>query len=170
MISLWGFMGAGKSTIGQEFAKLHGWKWIDSDEQIVLQEGCSIPELFRHHGEAYFRQLETRFITNLKEKKTRDSADSTILTTGGGMPERAENRKILKELGNSYYIYLPFEEIVRRLESDESRPLWNKNELEEMRARFTRREKIYAEADKIIHALGKTPQQIVEEIAQDLDL
>ena len=171
VISLWGFMGAGKSTVGQEFAKRFNWQWIDSDLKIEEEESCSIKEIFSNNGEAYFRRKESEFIQDLLNRMQESSGpDSLIITTGGGMPENIWNREKLKELGRTYYLYLPFEEIVRRLAEDQTRPLWNQNELNMMKERFERRQPYYREADVTIFTQGKTPEEIVQEIAKDLNL
>ena len=57
-IILIGFMAVGKSTIGQELAKMLQRPFIDLDEWIEKQEKQSISTLFDEKGESYFRQCE----------------------------------------------------------------------------------------------------------------
>ena len=57
-IALIGFMGAGKTTVSHALRALYGLTEIDTDQEIVRQEGRPITEIFATDGEAYFRQLE----------------------------------------------------------------------------------------------------------------
>ena len=53
-IVLTGFMGTGKSTVGQLVATKLGRQFVDMDDVIEERFGLSIPEIFRRHGEAIF--------------------------------------------------------------------------------------------------------------------
>ena len=64
-IVLVGFMGAGKSTIGKALAKRLSMDFWDSDSRIEEVAGTSIPDIFRTHGEKYFRRLEYRVLCYL---------------------------------------------------------------------------------------------------------
>ena len=59
-ISLTGFMGSGKSTIGKILAKKLRFTFIDLDRVIELAEGKEIKDIFKFKGERYFRDLETK--------------------------------------------------------------------------------------------------------------
>ena len=72
-IYLVGFMGAGKSTIGRRVAKKLGWTFIDLDEQIERREGRTIAEMFRAHGEPYFRNLENLCLQDSRPPPGRSS-------------------------------------------------------------------------------------------------
>ena len=56
-IVLCGFMGAGKTVVGKELAKIMGRKFVDTDEMIESETGISIPAIFAARGEDYFRDL-----------------------------------------------------------------------------------------------------------------
>ena len=62
LIFLVGMMGTGKSTIGKELAEQRKVKFIDSDSEIEKNRGASVSQIFAKKGEAYFRDLERRFI------------------------------------------------------------------------------------------------------------
>lgn len=61
-IFLCGFMGCGKTTVGEILAKKLGLPLIDTDAYIVEQEGKSIPDIFAQDGEPYFRKKEAEAI------------------------------------------------------------------------------------------------------------
>lgn len=78
-IILIGFMGAGKTTIGQLVAKKLYRDFIDVDAEIERRHGMSIPEMFAQKGEAYFRQVERELIVDLCT-----NTRLKILSLGGG--------------------------------------------------------------------------------------
>ncbi|MFL6429136.1 MAG: shikimate kinase [Acidobacteriaceae bacterium] len=58
---LTGFMGAGKSTIGQLLAKRTGWEFLDLDTHIEVTTGKSAKELFANLGESGFDNSSLKF-------------------------------------------------------------------------------------------------------------
>ena len=97
-IVLIGMPGSGKTTIGLALAKLTGRTAIDLDEQIVLADGRTIPQIFAASGEAAFRALER----GQAEKWGRESG--LILVTGGGIVKDERNYRPLKQNGRIYEI------------------------------------------------------------------
>ena len=97
-IVLIGMPGSGKTTIGFALAKLTGRTAIDLDEQIVLADGRTIPQIFAASGEAAFRALER----GQAEKWGRESG--LILVTGGGIVKDERNYRPLKQNGRIYEI------------------------------------------------------------------
>jgi len=83
VISLAGFMGSGKSTVGSRLAQQLGWRFVDLDEKIEEAAGITIPQFFERHGEPAFRQLEA---DQLRAALGRciERAEPTILALGGG--------------------------------------------------------------------------------------
>ena len=112
-IVLMGFMGAGKTTIGKELAKALGYEFIDTDERIEREQGRKISDIFSEDGEEVFRQMETDLLKNLQ-----NSEDKFVLSIGGGMPVREENRSLLRSLGTVVYLKTSKEEILRRVSGD----------------------------------------------------
>lgn len=68
-IVLVGFMGVGKTTIGQALARKLDFQFIDTDQRIEAEMGMQTTDIFRVHGEAFFRQKEKETITQLVKKK-----------------------------------------------------------------------------------------------------
>jgi len=77
-IALCGFMGAGKTVVGKELAKITGRKFVDTDEMIEEKTGISIPAIFAARGEEYFRELEFEICKKTAELK------NAVISTGGG--------------------------------------------------------------------------------------
>ena len=117
-IVLIGYMGAGKSAVGQALADLCGYDLLDTDQYIVEKEGMSINDIFSKKGEAYFRQLETDVVKELKNK-----LKNTVISTGGGLPMKEENRTLLKELGRVFYLKATADTTYKRVSSTHDRPL-----------------------------------------------
>lgn len=156
-IYLIGFMGCGKSTVGQHLSKAIGGKFVDSDQYIEEKHGQVIADIFKAFGEDTFRTYESEA---LKELGTYD-----VVSTGGGIVERRENLHSMNKNGTIVYLETPFDEIVERLKSDVTRPLWNSNEVDKMKALYNRRIKLYEQfADVVINTDGKTIEVIVSEI------
>ena len=160
-IILIGFMGAGKTTVGRKLANRLGYFFLDTDQQIEKQQGCTIEEIFRYAGEATFRDLETKLLENLQ------SVRNTILSTGGGMFIRSKNQELLKDIGKTVYLQVDKGTLEQRLQCDLNRPLlqqpnWQKN-VNEM---LQHREPIYLTADLTIKAQDGPPNVMVSRIIE----
>lgn len=161
-IVLIGFMGSGKSTAGINLSYRLQCVLTDTDKVIEKKEGRSISEIFAAEGEEYFREKETELLKKLREERTRQ-----IFSVGGGTPLRAENRKLLRELGTVVYLKVSPKTVCERLRGDTTRPLLQgENPMEKIRTLLDEREELYREAaDIIVETDGKKPAQITEEIA-----
>ncbi len=152
-----GFMGAGKTTVGQLLAKEKGMAFSDTDERIASEQGMGIPELFAKYGEPYFRDLETGLLRRMRED-TRD----TVLSVGGGLPVREENRGLLRGLGCVIYLSAEKGTILSRVKNDGSRPLLEGGDLEGRVERLMReREALYRQA---AHLVIRTDRRSVSQV------
>ncbi len=151
-----GFMGSGKTTVGQALAKKNGFRVIDVDQWIEEKEQQVIKDIFAEKGESYFRQLETSALEVI-------DGDKLIITTGGGIIMKQQNRKIMKKNGVVIYLQCELDEVLRRLEGDDSRPnlRGDRKQIEQL---FETRKPYYEEADISIDTTGKSVEQIVEEL------
>ncbi|WKA52578.1 shikimate kinase [Planococcus liqunii] len=155
-IYLVGFMGCGKSAVGRRLSFLLKLPFYDMDKEIVRQTGMTIPEIFEQHGEEYFRNLETQFLKN-------HSHDNCIVSTGGGVALREENRKIMRETGLVLFLDAPFREIWRRIHNDVNRPIVRNSTREEIEALFKSRYRHYKAAAHItIRTEFRTLRQITQ--------
>lgn len=160
-IILIGFMGSGKSTIGRALEKRFKCIYLDTDSFIEAKEGMSITEMFAVNGEKSFRDAETTALRGLCNDKKR-----MIISTGGGMPLRSENRVLLKKLGIVVYLKTSPEAVIKRLEGDTTRPLLQRPDKEEAITNMMKqREPAYTESsDLTVYTDGKTVDEIVREI------
>lgn len=118
-IILTGYMGSGKTTIGNRIAELTGYTFVDTDEMIVEQQQRSISDIFAKDGEQPFRDMETALLRQL----IADNHKRLVISTGGGMPVREENRQLLKILGLVVYLKAEPKTIYDRIKGDTARPL-----------------------------------------------
>lgn len=114
-----GFMGTGKSCVGKLVARSLGWKFVDTDQRIVAAAGCPITEIFAdpERGEAWFRDLETRVLTEVLAK------EEQVVATGGGVVVREENRKLLAEGGYVFWLRASVDALYERVRRNRRRPL-----------------------------------------------
>ncbi|MCU0641415.1 MAG: shikimate kinase [Candidatus Margulisbacteria bacterium] len=161
-IILIGFMGAGKSAVGQLLARDLGYNYLDTDTLIEQTEKRSVSAIFAAEGEAHFRDLESEVL------KTLQDYDGFVLSTGGGMVLRAENISLLKSLGKVILLWADPATLYERVKNETHRPLLKVDDpLAEIKKRLTDREPNYrAAADETINTAGQEPAEIVEEIKQ----
>ncbi|MDD2706536.1 MAG: shikimate kinase [Verrucomicrobiae bacterium] len=95
---LLGFMGSGKTTVGQMAARELGLRFVDTDQVIEQQEKLPISEIFARSGETIFRDIESRVITELSGQS------GLVIATGGGVVLRPANLSALE--GNGILIHL----------------------------------------------------------------
>jgi shikimate kinase len=171
-IYLTGFMGSGKSTIGPILANVLGYEFVDLDDAVAAREGKTVREIFRDHGESYFRRKECETIAELSLR------DRLIVSLGGGTLADQESLAIVTSTGILVYLKVPVEEIVRRLRNKTDRPMvlgpdGERLNEEELRQRIlhllAQREPFYAHADLTILAdqtrLGLTVDRLVRELS-----
>lgn len=160
-----GFMGAGKTSVGAYYAKKHGIPMVDTDQLIEITSGMSVAQIFASKGEEAFRRRETQMIKSLLDMEESERR-KTLISVGGGLPLRPENRELLKELGTVIYLRVKPETVMKRLEGDTARPLLQgdnvKQRVEELMAL---REPLYIEASHaVLEADDKDFEQLVSEI------
>ena len=100
-IILVGLMGCGKTTVGKALSKRTGMPLLDTDAIIEEQIGKPIPQIFAEQGEAHFRALETALLRYLLYNPT---PSPSIISTGGGIVVRPENRELLRKLGFTVWL------------------------------------------------------------------
>lgn len=118
-IILIGYMGCGKTTIGKHLAKLGSSIFLDTDERIEEKQGRTISDIFAKDGEEAFRDMETAYLKELLRLRK----EGLVISTGGGMPVREENRRLLQELGFVVYLKASPETVYERVKDDTKRPL-----------------------------------------------
>lgn len=161
-IILIGFMGAGKTTVGAVLAKKLNQPLFDTDQLIEKQEGMSVSRIFELYGEGEFRRLETEM---LKKNLSGD----WVLSVGGGLPLKEENRQLLKRAGTVVYLRVQPETVLKRLKGDRSRPLLQGGDArEKIEFLLKQRSPVYEEgADIVVDVDDKTPEDIGQEILEN---
>lgn len=109
-----------------------------------------------------FREYESEMLRSLP-------SCNVIITTGGGIIEREENRKWMKENGTVVYLYCDPHVIAERLREDTTRPLFQKKDIEAFVAKFESRRAYYEEAHIHIDTTNKSVKQIMNELKEKIN-
>ena len=159
MITLTGFMGSGKSTVGRLLADSLGCPFLDLDDLIVKKAGKSIPDIFAQDGEPAFRQLEARLLRQTVEKYKETTA---VLALGGGAVMTPASAALLHEKTVCIYLRATLDTLLARLTGETAgRPLAD----DAMASRLASREPVYEEtAHVIIDTDGLSPDEVADEI------
>ena len=164
-IYLIGFMGCGKTSVSIAMNQLYGKNLVEVDDRIIAKEGRSINQIFAESGENYFRDLETEMLKELADE------DNIIVSCGGGMVLREENRRLMKENGVIIWLDATPETILDRVKDDDSRPnLKGKKNVKDIEALKNKRADAYAEAADIkVDTDGKTIREVAKEIYESVN-
>ncbi len=158
-VLLTGFMGTGKSTIGRLLATRLGFRFVDTDELIVAQNGRSISTIFAEEGEAAFREMETAVSRQLSRQK------GLVIATGGRLMLDLINVALLSD-AHIFCLTATPETILMRVASDGKRPLLNVSDpAARIRQLLAERETGYGRFPQI-NTEYKTAEEIGEEIFQ----
>jgi shikimate kinase len=159
-IFLVGPMGAGKSAVGRQLARVLHMSFVDSDDEIESRTGVDVPFIFEKEGEEGFRKREAAVIDDLTLR------DGTVLATGGGAVLRKENRLNLGARGFVVYLYTSVDQQVLRTAKGRERPLLERGDprqvLEDLLAT---RDPLYREiADLVVETDRRKVKSVAEEI------
>lgn len=165
-VSLIGLPGSGKTTVGRQLARRLQLPFVDTDHALEARLGCSIREFFEQEGEARFRDMEEEMVDELT------SRGAGVLSTGGGVVLRANNRSRLHARGQVVYLKSTPEELFRRLRHDTNRPLLQvADPLARMRDLFVARDPLYLEIAHFVLETGRpSVSTLVNMIQMQLEL
>lgn len=177
MVTLTGFMGSGKSTVGRLLADALGCPFLDLDEVIVKKAGKSIPAIFAEDGEPAFRQLEARLLRQTVEKYGENMA---VLSLGGGTVMNPASASLLHDRTVCIYLRATLDTLLQRLAGQTAgRPLLQGipgqagndggssvgPDRASVSARLASREPVYeSTAHVTLDTDGRSPDEIVDEI------
>ena len=154
-IYLIGMMGSGKTTIGKHLAKDFNYRFVDTDDTIEAIANSSIASIFEQSGETYFRELETKVLSELSVY-TR-----SVVSTGGGIIGQPINWSYLRQ-GLVFWLDVDVEILKTRVARDSTRPLADK--LEPL---LETRRPLYAQADlQIAIESEQPPEEISKQIIE----
>ena len=159
-----GPMGAGKSAVGRQLARLLHLDFVDSDEEIERRTGVDIPFIFEKEGEEGFRKREAQAIEDLSKR------DGIVLATGGGAVIDPQNRNHLGARGFVVYLHTSVDQQLSRTRKGRDRPLLASDDpravLENL---MSQREPLYREiADLTVETDGRKVNAVANEILDRL--
>ncbi|MEH6942907.1 shikimate kinase [Bacillus sp. JJ722] len=151
-----GFMGVGKTTIGELVAKKLYRDFIDIDAEIEAEYGMPVTEIFKSIGEKAFREKEKNVITDMCNKKLK------IISLGGGAFMQEEIRQVCLEKCIVLFLDLSWESWKERISLIiDSRPVLQGRTIEQIEELFNERQEIYSHH----HSRITTDHQDIEEVA-----
>jgi shikimate kinase len=112
-----GFMGSGKTMVGQRVAARLGLKFVDMDRVIEERAGRKISDIFATDGEAHFRQLERKLVQELAGQQNQ------VIATGGGVVLNPENLRDFGGTGVVICLWCEPDVLHRRTQHARHRPL-----------------------------------------------
>lgn len=161
-VALAGFMGTGKSRIGWELSRALALHFVDTDKLITRVVGKSIPEVFAHEGEGYFRACEGEVV----QRVTR--LDYAVVSLGGGTFVHEENRQALLARGPVVVLWATPETILARTRHSDRPLLHTPDPLSRIEALMHEREGAYRQGTIHVNSDGRPSEEIVEEIIDRL--
>jgi len=163
-IFLIGPMGAGKSAVGRQLARMLHLDFVDSDDEIELRTGVDIPFVFEKEGEEGFRKREASVIDDLSQR------DGIVLATGGGAVVEPQNRNHLGARGFVIYLHTTVDQQLARTRKGRGRPMLDSdNPRAILEALMAAREPLYREiADLTVETDGRKVRAVANEILERL--
>ncbi len=158
-IVLIGFMGSGKSTVAMALSKLLGFKAVEMDELVYQRTGTSnMHEVFAEGGELLLRETEIAIAKEYASK------EHLVISTGGGVVLNKIILDLFKETGGKViFLHVGFDEIAKRLEGDDLRPLFK--DLKNAKKLYDFRLPLYLNyADEVVEVGFQTADEIALKI------
>ena len=158
-IVLIGMPAAGKSTVGVLLAKSLGFSFIDTDLIIQQETGRLLQDIIDKDGLDAFCIAEERAVLSV------NTEGGAVIATGGSVVYSREAMLHLKQHGTVYYLELPPEELLPRLNNIKTRGIAMRpgQSIEDV---YKIRRELYEEyADITVNCHGKSSEEVVTEIA-----
>ncbi|WP_185862871.1 shikimate kinase [Blattabacterium cuenoti] len=167
-VTLIGYMGSGKTSIGKILSRELKLDFYDLDAILVEEQKDSIYNIFKKIGENHFREIE-----HLMVKRFLKTHQKYILSVGGGTPCYHNNMDLLNKFSKTFYLKTQSYILFKRLYKEkETRPLiahLSKKELFQFIIQhLSKRIFFYEKSYKKIEVTGKSKCQIVQEILKHL--
>jgi len=158
-LALIGFMGSGKSTVGQAVAAQLHFELVDTDRLIETAAGMTVHEVFSRFGESAFRDLEKRVVADLARRR------DTVIATGGGLGANPEHLASLKTHALVVCLWASAEVIWERVHHHTHRPLLQVPDPQgRIRELLAQREPVYRQADVLINTGLRQFREVVQQV------
>jgi shikimate kinase len=162
-----GFMGAGKSSVGELLGQRLGWPFEDLDLRIQQRDGRSIEQIFAESGEAFFRRIEHEALRKVVDEL---GSNPRVIALGGGAFAQPENIQLLKSAGApTVFLDGSVDELFRRCQ-DQGRPRPLRSDLDLFRKLYDARRGHYMSASLRVDTSGKDVAAVASEVAEALGL
>ncbi|HEU0158231.1 MAG TPA: shikimate kinase, partial [Hyphomicrobiaceae bacterium] len=161
-VVLVGMPGCGKSAIGRRLASRLEMPFVDADDEIELAAGKAITDIFKDHGEPYFRDGERKVIARIL------NSGCQVLATGGGAFMSAETQDNIRQAAVSVWLKAELSLLLRRVLKRNNRPLLERDPEGVMRSLVETRYPIYATADITVESRDLPHDVMVIEIIEAL--
>ena len=156
-----GFMGAGKTTLGEYIASTYQLSYVDLDHYIVEQEQMTIPAIFKQYGEQHFRRLEAHYLQECIQQ-------FEVIATGGGIIEGAQSIEILNKQSNIVWLDCDLKIVYDRIRNDPNRPNANNKSLYDLKNLYSERYSRYNEIAFIKVNSNQSLKDLHDEIFNEL--
>lgn len=161
LIFLLGFMGSGKTTVGQKLAQRLGWRFFDLDGTIERNLNCTIAQIFAERGEPFFRQVEHETLREFLAGAPQGPA--SVVALGGGTFAQPQNFHLIRlSAGVTLWLRCSTEELLFRCATMTNRPLFRDET--SFRQLYEQRLPFYQQADYTVDTEGRSPEDVVDGI------
>ena len=160
-----GMMGAGKSKLGYIVSKSINVNFYDIDDLIEKDLNTSIKELFKSHGEAYFRRVEEakiKIVINNAISKN----EKAIVSIGGGAFDNQHSRELLLKNTKVIWLNVPTDILIKRIGNGSKRPMIKGNVEKSITEILSKRVKYYSLSHHQLNAYNLTQKQITKKMIQ----
>ena len=160
-----GMMGAGKSKLGYIVSKSLDINFYDIDDLIEKELNTSIKELFKSHGEAYFRRVEEAKI-EIVINNAISKNEKAIVSIGGGAFDSQHSRELLLKNTKVIWLNVPTDILIKRIGDGSKRPMIKGNIEKSITEILSKRVKYYSLSHHQLNAYNLTQKQITEKMIQ----
>lgn len=163
-VILIGFMGCGKTTVGNLLARQLGFQFLDTDHLLVKKAKRPIPLIFEQEGEQGFRAWESSVLDDLAP------CDRSVIATGGGIVTVPDNIPKLRALGLVIWLNPPEEVLYQRIMRNNDRPLVRtENPRQTVHDLLSRRRPLYSQAAHLdVDVSDVTPDEAAYGLAESV--
>jgi shikimate kinase len=157
-----GMMGAGKTTVGRKVAERLGWRYLDSDEQVMAATGKSVVELFAEGGESAFRAEEARVLAEALSE-----SEPVVVSAAGGVVLASANRALLARAGTVVWLRADPATLADRVVAGDHRPLLGDDPPGALASLDAVRRPLYAEVAAVVIDVDElTPDEVAQEVVR----